>query len=286
MARAFLGPTMDVHAGGIDLIFPHHENEIAQSEAANGQPFCNCWMHNGFVNIDGEKMSKSLGNFRTLRDVCKDATAIRAFRLFVVTSQYRSPLNFNEEGLKAAASAIKRLDKLVANLEACKSEASEGAYTDPDVERLVAECSASFREAMDDDLNTPRAYAALFKLVKGVEGGLKAARKEEKEYSAAAARLALEAIQSADEVFGFFYDPPASWIKKKATAGASSADEDAALEVSSLPQSVQELIVNRTNAKTSKDYAEADRLRDELLSLGFAVKDAKGGEIQVTRVQA
>uniref|UniRef100_A0A7S1U0K5 tRNA synthetases class I catalytic domain-containing protein n=2 Tax=Phaeomonas parva TaxID=124430 RepID=A0A7S1U0K5_9STRA len=112
MAKRYLGPTLDLHAGGVDLVFPHHENEVAQSEAANGAPFCNCWVHNGFVNIDGEKMSKSLGNFRTLRDVCKDAAALRGFRLFVVTSQYRSPLNFNLESLKAATNAVKRLDKL------------------------------------------------------------------------------------------------------------------------------------------------------------------------------
>ena len=279
MARKYLGDTLDLHAGGVDLVFPHHENEIAQSEAVNGKTFCNCWVHNGFVNIDGEKMSKSLGNFRTLRDVCKNVDALRAFRLFVVSSQYRMPLNFTLEALKAAGSAIKRLDKLRAMLRDAADGDEEGAH-EADLEAKARDALEAYTTAMNDDLNTPRAYAAMFALVKDAEGALKAARKAEVPLRGRDAQAALDALYEMDQVFGVFYAPKAPWIDA-APAAAPAAAADAAIDAGDLPDEVQELLVVRSDAKAQKDWAKADEARDRLKELGFAVKDVKGGGVEV-----
>jgi len=164
MAMKYLGPEIDIHGGGIDLVFPHHENEIAQSEAYSGKQFARFWVHNGFVNIGGEKMSKSLGNFRTLGDVVKTSSDARAFRYLVVASQYRSTLNFTEDVLKGARNTIKRLDQLRKRLAEIDEE-KDLPEASTALDKLLRDANADFVRAMNDDLNTPRAVAAMFELV-------------------------------------------------------------------------------------------------------------------------
>ncbi|CAN0433539.1 unnamed protein product, partial [Laminaria digitata] len=161
MARRYLGDTVDVHAGGIDLVFPHHENEIAQSEGFTGKPFCGCWVHNAFVNVDGEKMSKSKGNFLALKSTLETALDVRAFRYLVVSSQYRTTLGFSKTSLEGAKNTVRRLDKLRTALEAAAAIAGgEGGGDDseasPELQQAVSKSLQGFDAGMNDDLNTPR----------------------------------------------------------------------------------------------------------------------------------
>ncbi|CAM9552603.1 unnamed protein product [Discosporangium mesarthrocarpum] len=156
MAHKYLGETLDIHAGGVDLVFPHHENEIAQSEGFTGKPFCNCWVHNAFVNVDSEKMSKSKGNFLTLRGALATALDVRAFRFLVVSSHYRTTLNFSKEALAGARNTLKRLDKFRASLQQAAQGGGEGE--EEYAKDAVARCLDQFAAGMDDDLNTPRCF--------------------------------------------------------------------------------------------------------------------------------
>lgn len=178
--KVFGDNTIDLHGGGVDLKFPHHENEIAQSEGVTGKRFCNCWFHNGFVNIDNEKMSKSLGNFMTLRTACKTAEDVRAYRYLVVTSHYRNPLAFTTEVMQSSKSAVKRLDKVRQEIQLTLKNTER--TTTPDASSvinstIVPQALSDFRCAIADDLSMPRAAAALFALVKAAESEVKASRK-------------------------------------------------------------------------------------------------------------
>jgi cysteinyl-tRNA synthetase len=277
MARKYLGDTIDLHGGGIDLKFPHHENEIAQSQGVTGKPFCNCWFHNGFVNINAEKMSKSLGNFLTLSTACPSAIDVRAYRYLVVSSQYRNPLNFSPKAMQAAKSALKRIDAVQTQLSDALKQ-----YDDPNdidsngsilAKETVPKAMQDFEAALLDDLSMPRAAASLFGLVKAVETEIKRASKGE-----SLDLPGLAAIQSAlrqmDQVFGIFYQVPESH--------ASSSEKE---EGSDVPQEVLVLVEQRTAAKESKDWELADSLRARITELGFAVKDVKGGEPLVRRLE-
>ena len=281
MARKFFGDeTIDLHGGGIDLKFPHHENEIAQSQGATGNRFCNCWFHNGFVNLDNEKMSKSLGNFLTLRTACPTPDEVRAYRYLVVSSQYRNPLAFTPECMKAAKNAIKRLDKVLADLEEALQDGNPGDVNDNSIaETIVPEALENFELALADDLSMPRAAASLFALVKAAEQEFKRVAKDD---TSTLDLAGLEAIQSAmqqmDRVFGIFYEVPVSVEEAKAEAARA---EDAMR----IPDAVMDLVSQRSAAKQAKDWEMADSLRKRILELGFAVKDVKDGEPIVCRLE-
>eukprot|EP00903_Cladosiphon_okamuranus_P015160 g14018.t1 len=295
MARRFLGDTVDVHAGGIDLVFPHHENEVAQSEGFTGKPFCNCWVHNAFVNVDGEKMSKSKGNFLTLSGTLPTALDVRAFRYLVVSSQYRTTLGFSSKSLEGAKNTVKRLDKLrVALLEATagsvegKEEGERGVSAE--LLEIVPKSLEGFDAGMNDDLNTPRAAASLFAVVKAGEAALKRAKVASGDAGNASgegtpqpsvppadAKYLLSALDRMDSVFGIFYEPAGYNVGK-----GSAGDGDG--ELGELPEVMTELLARRLAARENKDWATADAVRNEMKALGYAVKDVKGKDPVVSRI--
>ncbi len=244
MSTSILGNNFDIHGGGHDLQFPHHENEIAQSEACTGEHFANYWMHNGFIRIDEEKMSKSLNNFFTIRDVLKDFKA-EEIRYFMLTSQYRSPLNYSTEQLQAAGAA---LDRLYTAMRGLSLNAEAPANTDYE---------ARFVNAMDDDFNTPEALAVLFDLARDINRARQADNQAEAE--SLAALLKKLATQ-----LGLLEGDIESWFQGSADDGLSN-------------EQIEALIQQRIAAKAAKDWASADKIRDELKQQGITLED-KGSE--------
>ncbi len=236
MACELLGQTFDIHGGGADLQFPHHENEIAQSEGANGQPLARCWMHNGFINVDNEKMSKSLGNFFTIRDVLKEFDA-ETVRFFIVRSHYRSSLNYSDVHLNDAKGALKRL---YTALQAVPPVQVSIDWTDP--------LPARFKAAMDEDFGTPEAVAVLFELASEVNR------------SGSAERSGL--LKALGRLLGLLQTDPTFYLQ--AGAGLDGA-------------AIQVQIQARADAKKAKNFAEADRIRKDLLSQGIVLKDSASG---------
>ncbi len=236
MSCELLGETFDIHGGGADLQFPHHENEIAQSEGAHGQPLANVWMHNGFINIDNEKMSKSLGNFFTIRDVLKTYDP-ETVRFFVVRSHYRSPLNYSDVHLDDARGALKRL---YTALHSVQPEAAAIDWVDP--------FAARFQAAMNEDFGTPEAVAVLFDLASEVN----------RSQSTALAGL----LKALGGVLGLLQGDPQRFLQ------SGSVLDDAAIQVQ---------IQARAAAKQAKNFAEADRIRQDLLAQGVALKDGPSG---------
>ena len=236
MGCEMLGESFDIHGGGADLQFPHHENEIAQSEGATGKPFAQVWMHNGFINVDNEKMSKSLGNFFTIRDVLKEYDA-EVLRFFVVRSHYRSPLNYSNVHLDDARAALKRLYTALSLVAPAQVTID---WTEPH--------AARFKAAMDEDFGTPEAVAVLFDLAGEVNRGK----------SPEAAGL----LKALGGHLGLLQGDPQAFLK----AGAV-LDEAA----------IQERIAARAAAKAAKNFAEADRIRGELLAQGIVLKDSAAG---------
>jgi len=271
MARSFFpDQTLDLHGGGMDLKFPHHENEIAQSEGLMNGKFCNCWFHNGFVEVGNEKMSKSLGNFRTLQQACPTAMDIRAYRYLVVSSQYRNPLRLTEEVLKASRKAIKRMDNVKAALEDVLNEKHDDRTGSSELaSEVVPTALQQFENAITDDLSMPRAAASLFSLVKAAEQELK--NQEDEKLDIAGLQAILKALEQMDRVFGVFYKVPGVEEDRN---GNKSAEE--------VPEEVMELVGQRTAAKEAKDWELADSLRQRITELGFAVQDVKGGDPIVT----
>ena len=250
MSRKYLGEQIDIHAGGEDLIFPHHENEIAQSEAANGKEFARYWMHNAFLNIDNRKMSKSLGNFRTVREISEQYD-LQVLRFFMLNAHYRSPLNFSAELMEASKNGLERIlnatDNLkhliasVATEEMSAEEKEAFSKTDAYVEE--------FEKAMDDDFNTADAIAAIFELVK--YANTTATAESSKEYL----RGLLDRIVKLGDVLGLILD------KKEELLDAD----------------IEKLIEERQAARKAKDFARADAIRDELLEKGIILKDTREG---------
>lgn len=251
MSKRYLGDEIDIHAGGEDLVFPHHENEIAQSEAANGKTFARYWMHNAFLNIDNRKMSKSAGNFFTVRDI-SEKYDLQVLRFFMLSAHYRSPLNFSAELMEAAKNGYERIVTSVGNLNYLAGNAAEGEMSGEE-KKLLAEAGnfeAKFDEAMDDDFNTADAIAAIFELVKF-------ANTYGNEKSSAAFLTALkEKIVELLDICGLL-------VEKK--------------EEGMLDEEIEGLIEERQAARKAKNFARADEIRKELLEKGIILEDTREG---------
>ena len=250
MSKRYLGEEIDIHAGGEDLIFPHHENEIAQSEAANDKPFARYWMHNAFLNIDNRKMSKSLGNFFTVREI-SEKYDLQVLRFFMLSAHYRSPLNFSADLMEAAKNGYERIVTSVDNLKFLLEKAADAEMSEEE-KQLVTEAQGfetKFDEAMDDDFNTADALAAIFELVKFVNSNAKA------DSSKAFLEALKQEIVTLSDICGLIVDKKAEML-----------DSD-----------IEALIEERQAARKAKNFARADEIRDELLAKGIVLEDTREG---------
>ena len=250
MSKKYLGEEIDIHAGGEDLIFPHHENEIAQSEAANGKPFAKYWMHNGFLNIDNKKMSKSLGNFFTVRDI-GEKYDLQILRFFMLSAHYRSPLNFSAELMEAAKNGLERIVTCVSNLNFLleKAKAEDMSAEEKEKAAEAAELAKKFDEAMDDDFNTADAISAVFELVKfaNTTAG--------EDSSAAFVRALKDEIVTLTDICGLTVE-----------RGEEILDSE-----------IESLIAERQEARKAKNFARADEIRDLLTQKGIVLEDTREG---------
>ncbi len=250
MAKKYLGEEIDIHAGGEDLIFPHHENEIAQSECCNGKIFARYWLHNGFLNIDNKKMSKSLGNFFTVREI-KDRYDLQVLRFFMLSAHYRSPLNFSAELMEASKNGLDRIVNAVDNLNYLQENAAVAELTKQEVAALseVKAFVERFDEAMDDDLNTADAISVIFELVKYANSNVTA------QNSRAFIQAVKDEILELGDVLGLI-------LEKKEEM---------------LEADIEKLIEERQAARKAKDFARADAIRGQLLEMGIVLLDTREG---------
>lgn len=249
MSSHYLGETLDIHCGGQDLIFPHHENEIAQSEAASGKQFSHYWMHNGYINIDNKKMSKSLGNFFTVREVA-EKYGYEVIRYMMVQAHYRSPINYCKELLDACKASLERLYTCRDTIDRAAAAASDGEVT-AEAQEIFEKRKSQFELAMDEDLNTADAVTALFELARDLNK-MSADNTVSKQQLTKGAEL----FDTMTGVLGILYN------RKK-------ADE--------VPDDVKELAEKRSEARKAKDFALADKLRDEIAALGWQIKETRQG---------
>ncbi|MDD6441975.1 MAG: cysteine--tRNA ligase [bacterium] len=250
MSKKYLGEQIDIHAGGEDLVFPHHENEIAQSEAANGKEFARYWMHNAFLNIDNKKMSKSLGNFRTVREISEQYD-LQVLRFFMLSAHYRSPLNFSADLMEASKNGLERIINAVDNLKHLMGVAAEVPMTDTEAEVFAKteEFVKNYEAAMEDDFNTADAIAAIFDLVKYTNTNVSAENSKE------CLQKYFDLIVKLSDVLGLIVNK----------------------EEELLDEEIEKLIEERQAARKAKDFARADAIRDELLSKGIILKDTREG---------
>ena len=251
MVRRYLGETIDIHCGGQDLIFPHHENEIAQSECCNGAPFANYWMHNGFITVDKVKMSKSLGNFFTVRDVA-EKYGYEPIRLLMISCQYRSPINYSIDAIEQCKASLERMYTCRDNLDfALQNAVDEGGENDGAIIAQIDKRKVEFVDAMEDDLNTADAIGVLFELIRDLNTNV-----NDKTVSRAVAEYAISAFDELTDVLGLVYNRD-----KKG----------------SLDDEIEALIEQRNAARKAKNWAEADRIRDELKAQGIVLEDTAQG---------
>ncbi|MGN0516239.1 cysteine--tRNA ligase [Eubacterium sp.] len=253
MNKRYLGNTIDIHCGGQDLIFPHHENEIAQSEAANGAMFSKYWMHNGYINVDNVKMSKSLGNFKTVREIA-DVYGYEVIRYFLISSHYRSPINYSLEIIEQCKSALERLYNCRESLDFAIKNASADIADDEEIIKLIDSRKEQFITAMDDDLNTADGIAAIFDLVSDINTKI-----INKDVSKNVCTAAADMFDELTGVLGLVYNRKSN----------------------SLDENIEKLIEERQQARANKDWATADRIRDELKAQGITLKDTPQGVIWI-----
>ncbi len=270
MSMRFLGPSFDIHGGGKDLVFPHHENEIAQSEGANGCQFVKYWLHNGFVNINSEKMSKSLGNFFTIREVL-ELFDPETLRFFILQAHYRSPLDYSDQNLREAQAGLSRIYEALAALDQALAELPQGSVAADSTAELMEKVAAlptRFNEAMDDDFNTAQALGVLFDLVRTLnrflaEGGGRDA----------AARATLEQLRGQvaeiGTVLGLFQGKPADWL--------AAREAEKAQQLAIGEEQIQALILERAEARKARNFARSDEIRDYLLANNIQLVDTPQG---------
>jgi cysteinyl-tRNA synthetase len=248
MSMKYLGETFDIHTGGVDLIFPHHENEIAQSEAATGKRFVNYWMHNEHLLVEGQKMAKSLGNFFTLRDLLGKGYSPKGIRYLLLSGHYRAKLNFTADAMKSAEETVKGLENFVAEMQA-----ANGGKSNPEVKKLVHEARNGFEKAMDDDLNTPLGLKAIFDMAKEAN--------RLSPLSAEDAKHVLDLVFELDNVLG---------LGLSEAGKVWHTPEDAEPEI-------KKLIQEREHFRREKKWKEADHIRDSLRKMGIIVEDGPQG---------
>lgn len=250
MVNKYLGETIDIHSGGQDLIFPHHENEIAQSECANGKPFAHYWMHNGYININNQKMSKSLGNFFTVRDIRKQYDS-EVIRFFMLSAHYRNPINFADTLMEQAKSAVERVYTCLENLEFLEKNSTDKDMCEKctEIAEKIEKCRTKFTDAMDDDLNTADAIAAIFDIVYIANTEITA------EIPKCVIKKAIDLIHELGNVLGLF-----------------NREND-----KSLDEEIEKLIEARNKARAEKNWAEADAIRDKLKEMNIVLKDTPNG---------
>jgi cysteinyl-tRNA synthetase len=261
----YLGETLDIHTGGIDLAFPHHENEIAQSEAATGKPFVRYWLHAEHLLVDGEKMSKSLGSFYTLRDLFAKGHKPSSIRYLLASVPYRRQLNFTMEGLQQAASSVERLRNFAARLRVEKFPAGESAA----LAARAAEAGAQFEAGLADDLNTAQALAAVFDLVHDANTAM-----DRGEFRAGDAEPVEGALAKFDRIFAVLDDQDAARLRALGYGAASEEIPDA---------EVERLIAERQAARARRDFTTSDRIRRELLERGIILEDTRDGGVRWKR---
>ena len=246
MSMTHLGPSFDIHTGGVDLIFPHHEDEIAQSEAATGVPFVQTWLHCAHLQVGGSKMAKSTGNMARPSELLEAGVSPRALRYALIAVHYRQALSYSDETLAAAGAAVERLDAIVAALAAYREDRAD----DPEAPAVLSGARAAFEEALDDDLNVSGALGALFDLVRELNR-----RIDDRLMSTEDAAIASRVLRELDTVLGVLADP----------------EDD-------LSPDIRDLLDTRASAREARDWSASDRLRDELLALGIAVEDTRDGQ--------
>jgi len=272
MSQKYLGETFDIHGGGKDLIFPHHENEIAQSEAATGKPFARYWIHNGFVNLNKEKMSKSLGNILTIKEILKTWHP-EIVRLFLLSSHYRSPLDFSEESLAEASSGLTRLYETLETIENEMAKPSSSKRVDTaQVETLrkaVEAFPARFEEAMDDDFNTAQALGYLFDLQRNLNSLLGLFKGQPAEEIRSLLGQGLESLRSRASILGLLREEPSRFLTEQRREGLR--------RLNLTEEAILRLIEERNEARKAKDWKRADAIRNNLLNQGIALEDTPTG---------
>lgn len=272
MSQKYLGETFDIHGGGMDLIFPHHENEIAQAECTTGKPFARYWIHNGFVNINHEKMSKSLKNFLTIREVLKNYHP-ETIRLFLLSNHYRSPVDFSDQNLAEAKTGLDRFYALLNDLLIAQKAAKPGGTLDPAGQKAFEEAQAfpeKFKGAMDDDFNTAAALGHLYSFTRSMNSLVDRNKKDASfQLPAALIKQAQSIFESAGNILGLFNESPAAYFQtqKEAALGSRGISK----------QEIERLIAERLQARKEKNWSRADEIRTSLAEKGIILKDSPQG---------